>query len=142
MNRIQLTRGDITWLEVETTAAKESLLGGGGVDGSVHRAAGPQLLAECIAAGLCPEGEARLTKGYRLSAKWIIHAVGPVYEDGSWDESEILASAYRSTLELARENNINSLAFPCLATGHYDYPNDETCAIAVATVTAWLHENA
>ena len=143
MGRMELIEDDIAKLEVDAivTVANESLLGGGGVDGVVHRAAGPQLLQECMQIGICPEGEARITKGYSLPAKHIIHAVGPVYETGEFGEAEILASAYRAALELAKQNNIKTIAFPCLATGHYGYPKDEACEIAISTVATWLAEN-
>jgi len=143
MSRIELAKGDITKLAVDAvvTAANEALLGGGGVDGAIHRGAGPQLLQECRSIGACPAGEARITKGYLLPAKYVVHAVGPVYEDGESGEPEILASAYRSALQLANHHNIRSIAFPCISTGVYGYPKPAACDIAVSTVTAWLDEN-
>ncbi len=143
MSRIEVVEGDITKLAVGAvvTAANESLLGGGGVDGAIHRAAGPQLLQECMSVGICPEGEARITKGYLLPAKHVIHAVGPVYETGKNGEPEILASAYRAALQLAKQHDIQTIAFPCLATGTYGYPKPQACEIAVSTVMAWLAQN-
>ncbi len=139
-DRVQFIVGDITSLEVDAvvSAANESLIGGGGVDGAVHAAAGPGLFEECRSIGLCPEGEARLTGGYLLPAKHIIHTVGPVYEDGSFGEANVLRSAYESSLCLAEENAIRSIAFPCIATGTYGFPNAVACEIAVDTVTKWL----
>ena len=144
MNRVKLVQGDITRLQVDAvvTAANEELLGGGGVDGAIHRAAGPQLLQECATIGRCPEGEARITKGYRLPAKHVIHAVGPVYEDGKHGEPQTLASTYRAALALAKKHGLRTIAFPCIATGVYGYPKAEACEIAVSTTTAWLAENA
>jgi len=143
MSRIELVKGDITRLAVDAvvTAANEALLGGGGVDGAIHRGAGPQLLQECRSIGICPPGQARITKGCLLPAKYVIHAVGPVYEDGNNGEPEILASAYKAALQLAKQHNIRSIAFPCISTGVYGYPKPEACEIAVATVTAWLDRN-
>src|SRR5439155_9085482 len=142
-DRIEIIQGDITKLKVDAivTAANESLLGGGGVDGAVHRAAGPGLFEECRGIGICPEGDARMTKGYLLPAKHVIHAVGPVYENGEHGEAKILSSAYRAALQLAKAHGILTVAFPCLATGAYGYPKPEACEIAVSTVTEWLDEN-
>ncbi len=141
-SRIQIVQSDITTLDVDAivNAANESLLGGGGVDGAIHRAAGPGLLAECRALpqgrpGVrCPTGEARLTAGYELPARYVIHSVGPVYRDGKHGEAELLASCYRSALRLAQERGLRSLAFPAISTGIYGYPLVEACAIAVREV--------
>jgi O-acetyl-ADP-ribose deacetylase len=139
-DRIGLVVGDITGLQVDAivTAANESLSGGGGVDGAVHRAAGPALFEECRTIGICPEGQARITGGYLLPARFVIHAVGPVYEDGSFGEAGILASAYRESLALAEANGIGTIAFPCIATGVYGYPKPEACRVAVEVVMSWL----
>ncbi len=138
--RLQVMVGDITKLEVDVivTAANESLAGGGGVDGAVHRAAGPGLFAECRTIGICPEGEARITRGYLLPARFVIHAVGPVYEDGSFGEAETLASAYRESLGLAEAHGLAAIAFPCISTGVYGYPKSEACRVAVDAVVTWL----
>ncbi len=139
-DRISLVIGDITRLEADAivTAANESLCGGSGVDGAVHRAAGPGLFEECRSIGLCPEGEARITNGYLLPAGYIIHTVGPVYEGGSFGESETLASCYRESLRIAEARGLVTIAFPSIATGAYGYPKDEACQIAVGAVTGWL----
>ncbi len=139
-NRIEMVVGDITTLDVDAvvTAANESLMGGGGVDGAVHAAAGPGLFEECRSIGICPEGDARITGGYLLPAKHVIHTVGPVYEDGSYGEADVLRSAYESSLRLAEEHSLCSVAFPCIATGTYAFPHEAACEIAVETVAAWL----
>ena len=143
-DRLQLFVGDITKLEVDAVvnAANTSLRGGGGVDGAIHRAAGPALLEECLKIGGCPTGEARITKGHRLRAEWIIHAVGPVYRGGTHGEADLLANCYRASLQLAEGHGLNSIAFPCISTGIYGYPKSEACAIAVSTVLKWIALNA
>ena len=139
-NRMRTTLGDITTLAVDAvvTAANESLMGGGGVDGAIHRAAGPGLLEECRTLGVCNEGEAKITGGYLLPARYIIHTVGPVWEGGEYDEAATLRRCYQSCLQLASDRGIESIAFPCLATGVYEFPKDLACEIAVETVREWL----
>jgi O-acetyl-ADP-ribose deacetylase (regulator of RNase III) len=133
MGKLEAVQANIVTLEVDAivNAANTTLLGGGGVDGAIHLAAGPELLAECRTLGGCPTGEARITKGYRLPARHVIHSVGPVYRDGRHGEPELLASCYRQSLDLAAKHGVRTLAFPAISCGAYGYPLDEAVGIAV-----------
>ena len=140
MGRIRVLEADITTLDVDAivNAANNSLLGGGGVDGAIHRAAGPQLVEECRTLGGCATGSAKITRGYRLKARHVIHAVGPVWHGGGSDEDALLAGCYRSALDLAAAHALSSIAFPAISTGVYRFPADLAARIAVDTVTSEL----
>jgi O-acetyl-ADP-ribose deacetylase (regulator of RNase III) len=142
-DRIAIIEADITTLDVDAivNAANSSLLGGGGVDGAIHRAAGPELLAECRTLGGCATSEAKITSGYRLKARHVIHTVGPVWRGGSSGEDQLLANAYRSSLTLARQHALKSIAFPAISTGVYAFPPERAARIAVKTVADHLAED-
>jgi O-acetyl-ADP-ribose deacetylase len=142
-SRITIMVADITTLKVDcvVNAANESLLGGGGVDGAIHGAAGPDLLEECRLLGGCLTGQAKITSGHKLPAKNIIHTVGPIFDGGGYDEANLLASCYRESLQLASEAGLHSIAFPCISTGVFGYPIQDACDIAIATVVEWLAMN-
>jgi len=142
-SHMRVLRGDITRLAVDAivNAANESLLPGGGVCGAIHRAAGPELEAECQKIRSCPTGQARITKGYKLPARHVIHAVGPVWHGGSAGEEDLLRSCYRGCLELEVAHKLRSIAFPCISTGIFGYPKERACAVAVSTVAEWLRNH-
>lgn len=141
---IEIVEGDITAQEIDAivNAANTSLLGGGGVDGAIHRAAGPELLAECRNLHGCPTGDAKITRGYRLPARWVIHTVGPVWHGGHDLEDELLANCYRRSLEIAAQNGVRSVAFPAISTGIYGFPLERATRIAVREVRTFLQNNA
>jgi len=143
-NRIELIQGDITLLDVGAVvnAANNSLLGGGGVDGAIHRAAGPQLREECRQLGGCATGEAKTTKGYNLKAAWIIHTVGPVWKDGNHGEDQLLEACYRNCLALAEKLEVASIAFPSISTGAYRFPIERASRIALGEISRFLEQNA
>ena len=142
-NRIEVVEGDITKQRVDAivNAANTTLLGGGGVDGAIHRAAGPELLEECRALGGCPTGEAKITRGYNLPAQWVIHTAGPVWRDGRHGEEELLAGCYRNSLALAEQKGLRTIAFPSISTGAYGFPMDKAARIAVAEIRNFLERN-
>lgn len=143
LSKIEIIEGDITTLDVDAivNAANPSLMGGGGVDGAIHRVAGPELKVACQPLRGCHTGDAKITPGFNLNAKYVIHTVGPVWNNNTQGEETLLASAYRRSLEVATENNVRTIAFPSISTGAYRFPFDKACEIAVRTISAFLEKN-
>ena len=143
MKRLSIVKGDIVKMKTDAivNAANTSLLGGGGVDGAIHRAAGPELLAECETLNGCRTGEAKITKGYKLKAKYVIHTPGPIWRGGKWGEAELLANCYKNCLALAKEHGVKTIAFPSISTGVYRFPVDQAAKIAVGEILNVLHED-